>query len=162
MPTYEGVLPGLDEVMYLPGELPTPWMDYLRSKGYENVVDSEVEYLNESKRPIEDSVTNFLTNSVISWLNEENQINNPWFAHVSYLRPHPPYNACGNYIHSFDYYIYANYYLFILGKFATMYKPEQCDKSILGAPKHWLHESLLQHPDTTAPAIDKLQELQSQ
>jgi arylsulfatase A-like enzyme len=98
--TYEGVLPGFEEGLLLV-ENQDPWLDWLRGLGYsiENAVQA---WLSEGERPAEHSTTTFLTNHVDAWIRarcsaQTSGAEGPWFAHASYLRPHPPYRAAGHY-----------------------------------------------------------------
>ena len=45
------------------------------------------------------SVGAFLTDRAIAWIGEQHE---PWFAHLSYLRPHPPYAAPGQWADEYD------------------------------------------------------------
>ncbi len=107
--TYEGVLPGFEEGLLLV-ENQDPWLDWLRGLGYS--IDNAVQaWLSEGDRPAEHSTTTFLTNHVEAWIRarcaaQVSGDKGPWFAHASYLRPHPPYRAAGHY--------------------ATMYNPADC------------------------------------
>jgi arylsulfatase A-like enzyme len=97
--TYEGVLPGFDAVLDLTGPM-TPWIDHLRRLGHD-VADAAEALGAEDRWPVEHSITRFLTDAAIRYLDAHPE---PVFAHLSYLRPHPPYVAAG--------------------EFATMYDPE--------------------------------------
>jgi len=94
--TYEGVLPGFDVRVKLP-EDDRPWLSWLRSKGVD-LSDREVAH-----RPVgatarisnappaysaDQTQTAFLTDEFIRWLGEQD---GKWFAHLSFLRPHPPF-----------------------------------------------------------------------
>ncbi len=126
--TYEGVLPGFEELLNL-DEHHRPWMAYLRDLGYD--VDDPMEALaTEHTRPVEHSVTTFLTDRFLGWLGEQE---GPWFAHTSFIRPHPPYDAAGEY--------------------STMYSPDDCPPPLpVPAERHYVHEAMLTHPATAAPA----------
>jgi arylsulfatase A-like enzyme len=103
--TYEGVLPGFEEGLLLV-ENQDPWLDWLRGLGY--TIDNAVHaWLTEGERPAEHSTTTFLTNHVDAWIRDRCLVQasgaeGPWFAHVSYLRPHPPYRAAGHYAMMYD------------------------------------------------------------
>jgi arylsulfatase A-like enzyme len=94
--TYEGVLPGFDVRVKLP-EDDKPWLSWLRDKGVD-LPDREVAH-----RPVgattrisnappaysaDQTQTAFLTDEFIRWLGEQD---GKWFAHLSFLRPHPPF-----------------------------------------------------------------------
>ncbi|NBS36603.1 MAG: hypothetical protein EBS71_04390, partial [Actinobacteria bacterium] len=60
--------------------------------------------ISEPERDESLSITAFLTNTFLAWLDGRGPGevgaaarpgNTPWFAHLSYLRPHPPYTAAG-------------------------------------------------------------------
>lgn len=126
--TYEGVLPGFDAVLDLTGDHGA-WTTWLATKGHD-VSPGHVKLLaTENERPVEHSVSSFLTDSFTSWLGEQNA---GWFAHLSYLRPHPPYRAAG--------------------EFAVMYDPADVELPIEASEElHPLHELMLAIDDTAAP-----------
>ncbi|MEY4365629.1 MAG: hypothetical protein RLZZ305_973 [Actinomycetota bacterium] len=95
--TYEGVLDGFDCVLDLTAGH-EPWVNALREAGHE--VDDAVHALStESSRPKEESVSAFLTDRVIEWVDRHGP---GWFVHASYLRPHPPYDAAGEWSTAYD------------------------------------------------------------
>ena len=53
----------------------------------------------EHERPEEHSVGAFLTDRAVDWVGHQTE---PWFAHLSYLRPHPPYSAAGEWSQAYD------------------------------------------------------------
>lgn len=125
--TYEGVLPGFEELLNL-DEHQAPWLEHLRSLGYD-ATDPDVALSTESTRPAEHSVTTFLTDRFLGWLDAQD---GPWFAHTSFIRPHPPYDAAGHY--------------------ATMYDPAAAPPPLpIGDDRHFLHEVLLTHPWVGGP-----------
>lgn len=95
--TYEGVLPGLSLRQLLP-EHEKQWLSWLRSRGHANALTRDIH------RPVgsgpgeissappayskDETQTAFLAGEFIRWLGEQDA---PWFAHVSFLRPHPPF-----------------------------------------------------------------------
>jgi len=124
---WEGVLPGFEELLCL-DERHAPWLEWLRSLGYD-ATDPDVALDTEHERPAEHSVTQFLTDHFLSWLDQQD---GPWFAHTSYIRPHPPYDAAGHY--------------------ATMYDPAECPPPLpVPADRHPVHDTLLQVEWTQAP-----------
>jgi arylsulfatase A-like enzyme len=140
--TYESILPGFREVLHLP-EPAVGWLQCLEELGYENIGDTHSALSSENERPAQHSITTFLTNTFLHWLHETNE-SLPWFAHLSYLRPHPPFVAAG--------------------EWSKKYEPASCADAI-GIPdnRHWLHEVLLQHEATRAPqARAELQQVKSQ
>ncbi len=112
---YEGVLPGFDPVCHLPESEPLAWLEWMRADG----VDVPEEW-----RPFVDrgragarwqtqydaahSQTRFLTDRLIQWVEERPEATGGggagggWFAHLSFLRPHPPFLAPAPYDTMFD------------------------------------------------------------
>ena len=100
--TYEGVLDGFDvEARLFQGC--AEWLDWLRDLGHDVPVfdghhpdhDLVIDVLgSESTRPAEHSMSAYLTNRFIEW-HSGRTAGDPWFVHLSYLRPHPPYAAAG-------------------------------------------------------------------
>lgn len=88
--SYEGVLPGFDCLLDLSGSH-APWLDWLADRGVE--VDGALHALStEHERPADLSVSRFMTDRLIEWIDAQED---GWFAHASYIRPHPPYSAAG-------------------------------------------------------------------
>jgi arylsulfatase A-like enzyme len=94
--TYEGVLPGFDVRVKLP-EDEKPWLSWLRTQGLDfpdahaahQPVGAATRISNAPPAYSADQTqTAFLTNEFIRWLGEQD---GKWFAHLSYLRPHPPF-----------------------------------------------------------------------
>lgn len=126
--TYEGVLPGFDAVLDLSGPM-TAWVDHLRREGHD-VGDAAEALATENRRPAEQSVSRFLTDEAIRYLDAHPE---PVFAHLSYLRPHPPYVAAGEY--------------------ATMYDPATVGDPVAAPPEApRLHRRLLGVPGLAAPS----------
>ena len=94
---YEGVLSGFEVGLDLrgPAEL---WLAWLADDGHE-LRDAEHALVTEPDRPAELSQSAFLTDHLLAWMNRQDE---PWFAHASYLRPHPPYAAAGHWSHEYD------------------------------------------------------------
>jgi arylsulfatase A-like enzyme len=88
--TYEGVLPGLDAGLLLDGRM-VAWLARLESLGFGNLQPDRA-LATEPDRPAEASASAFLSEALIAWIDRQD---GPWFAHASYLRPHPPYAAAG-------------------------------------------------------------------
>ena len=86
----------------------------------------------EHARPAEHSVTTFLTDTFLQWLDQQHE---PWFAHTSFIRPHPPYDAAGHYAHLFDH-------------IADDDLPQPLP---IPERRHFLHDVLLGHPETSSP-----------
>lgn len=96
--TYEGVLPGFYQRQALP-EDDKPWMSWLEARGHE--VDPETIHhvapepgqkisLAPTSYGAEETQTAFLTGEFLRWMGEQ-AADRPWFAHISFLRPHPPF-----------------------------------------------------------------------
>lgn len=96
--TYEGVLPGFRcELDLTRGR--EAWADWVRDQGYEMPVDPEEGLATESQRPADVGISAFLTNRFLEWLPKQTE---PWFAHLSHLRPHPPFAAAGEWSTAFE------------------------------------------------------------
>jgi arylsulfatase A-like enzyme len=135
--TYEGVLPGFDPVLDMSG-WQLPWLRWLNRHGYD-FPDPITALSSENERPAALSTSTFLTDGFLGWLGERQR---PWFAHLSYLRPHPPYSAAGEY--------------------STMYDPAACPPPVpVPAKRHWLLDGLL--AATAAPTdADEVAHIQAQ
>jgi arylsulfatase A-like enzyme len=130
MQHYSGVLPGFTPVLHIPDDH-VVWLDWLRTKGYTDLGDGYTELAREPERPAEHSVSAYLTDHALDWLRTQDRAT-PWFAHLSYLRPHPPRTAAGH--------------------FATMYDPADVDLPIPPAEaRHGFHESALHQRQSAAP-----------
>lgn len=98
--TYEGVLPGFDVGLRLP-EDPGPWLDWLAARGHARPANFWDIYRptdgggHPARAPArfseDESETAFLTDAFLDWHGKQGA--EPWFAHVSYLSPHPPFVA---------------------------------------------------------------------
>ena len=127
---YDGILPGMSVGLYLP-ESQAGWIQHLRQKGYEVESGWAPALRGEPDRAVEDSLSGFLTTRFLEWLRDQEA---GWFAHLSYLRPHPPYAAAG--------------------EFATMYDPADVSLPIPAVDqdrRHPLHEIALSVPASSAP-----------
>jgi len=139
---YDGILPGLSVGLYLP-ESQAGWVQFLRAKGYDVRPGWRELLRGEPERPAEESLSGFLTTRFLEWLEHQES---GWFAHLSYLRPHPPYAAAGH--------------------FASMYDPADVAAPI--APvgeglRHPLHEAALKWKGAAAPTdLDALKRLRAQ
>ncbi|EJC81803.1 arylsulfatase A family protein [Rhizobium leguminosarum bv. trifolii WSM2297] len=97
--TYEGVLPGFTARQLLP-EHERQWLSWLRSRGHANAVSRDIHIpVGARAGEISDAApayssdetqTAFLAGEFMRWLGEQDR---PWFAHVSFLRPHPPFSV---------------------------------------------------------------------
>ncbi len=128
--TYEGLLPGFTHALPLP-ESADAWVAWLGTLGYD-VSGGALELLaREHERPVEHGISAFQTDRLIEWIAGRD---GPWFAHSSYLRPHPPYSAAG--------------------AFATMYDPEGLPAPVPPADpdaRHPFHDLLLRIGASAAP-----------
>lgn len=104
---YEGVLPGFTVGVDVTSRRLDPWLRWLEGHGievppnprdlfqpipgYPGATDHAPSWA-PSRFPAECSETAFLTEAVIDWIDCRPD-DTPWFAHVSYIRPHPPYRA---------------------------------------------------------------------
>ena len=133
MQHYTGVLPGFRPVLHIPDDHQV-WLDWLADRGHTGLGDGYVALGSEPSRPATLSVSTFLTDHAIEWLRQRpSSPSDPgWFAHLSYLRPHPPYSAAGT--------------------FATMYDPAEVPLPI-GPPDDRLafHDALLASDRAAAP-----------
>ena len=126
--TYEGILPGFDAILDLRGDQ-EPWLAWLERLGYDTAPGGEGLLATEGERPADHSLAAFLTDHAVDWIERQDQ---PWFAHLSYWRPHPPYAAAG--------------------RWASAYSPDEVDLPIApSADRHPFHDAALRHPDAVAP-----------
>lgn len=104
--TYEGVLPGFTPRLVVP-EHEGPWMSWLKAAGYDTMGKQWPRLHYPHHGPVdppqqippiyraEHTQTAFVVDRCIEWLHESNAIatgeSKPWCAHVSLLRPHPPF-----------------------------------------------------------------------
>ena len=96
--TYEGVLPGFRcELDLTRGR--EPWAEWVRAQGFAIPDDPDDALATESERPAEVGISAFLTDRFLEWLDGRTE---PWFAHLSHLRPHPPFAAAGHWSRAID------------------------------------------------------------
>ncbi len=95
---YQGVPPGFDVALDLPDDQ-RAWTAWLADLGYEVPGSGERALASEPQRPAAHGVSAFLTDRLIGWLGQQDE---PWFAHASYWRPHPPYAAAGHWARAYD------------------------------------------------------------
>ena len=138
--TYEGVLPGFNSAVDLTQQF-GPWREWLQAQGFNTDMGIGRLLLTENERPVEASVSTFLTNELLSWIGHQKQ---GWFAHASFIRPHPPYSAAGH--------------------FSTMYDPASVGQPIAPAESvHPFHEIMLVLENTKAPTDpDELAQMRAQ
>lgn len=156
--TYEGVLPGLRAVDHLPEGDPRSWLEWLRARGepvdpdgdWRAFVDRPVDgypgagddewgpHRAPTRYPAAHGQTAYLTDRFLEWAGAEQRAGRRWFAHISYLRPHPPFFAPEPY--------------------NTRYDPESVPPPVRAATPqaegaiHPLLAMLVQHPFLAAPA----------
>ena len=100
---YDGILPGMTPVVWM-GDHPLPWLADLKLKDYDISDEFLGVYKPRSNYPgsegrgrtyapalyrAEDSATAFLTDEAIKYISVRKDT--PWFVHISYLSPHPPF-----------------------------------------------------------------------
>ena len=111
MKTYEYPLTGFREMLEMRFGKSYPWQSHLRQQGYEfEDLRSLYQPVSTSRdRPringpagyrAEDSDTAFLTNCFLRMITEH--ISESWFAHLTYIRPHPPLVAPEPYNDMYD------------------------------------------------------------
>lgn len=106
--SYEGVLPGFDAVLDFPFESLGGWLPWLEAKGYDVDRGHPHAVFEPADVPVppgrgdrwrpttyadEHSESAYLTDVLLEWLSARAAEGTPWFAHASYLRPHPPFIA---------------------------------------------------------------------
>src|SRR6218665_546779 len=102
--TYESVLPGFTTRAKLP-EHERPWLSWLRAQGLElhDQARAHLPVGNAANAPPayskDQTQTAYLTGEFVRWLGEQEK---PWFAHLSYLRPHPPFIVPAPYNSMYD------------------------------------------------------------
>ena len=96
--TYEGVLPGFTIGLDLT-DGQGPWVAWLGDHGHDLARDITTILATEPNRPAERGISAFLTDRFLGWLGRRDE---PWFAHLSYLRPHPPFAAAGRWADAYD------------------------------------------------------------
>jgi arylsulfatase A-like enzyme len=97
--TYEGDLPGFTTRVWLP-EHERAWLSWLRTQGLELGGKPEADFPvgaepgSVTSAPpaysTEQTQTAFIAGEFARWLTEQ-EAGRPWFAHVSLIRPHPPF-----------------------------------------------------------------------
>lgn len=91
--SYEQVLPGFEQALEMRLEESWPWRAHLLARGYDVPAYPEIfrpqgeDICDPALYAAEDSDTAFLTDRVLDGLRGRPQ---GWFAHVTYIRPHPP------------------------------------------------------------------------
>lgn len=103
---YGGLLPGFREGFRYDDELCLPWLNHLKTRGYELPTQRFDVYLGQNDYPgvaerghayaaplyrAEDSDTAYTADRVLDYLDQ--QAGQGWFVHAVFLRPHPPLYA---------------------------------------------------------------------
>ena len=140
--SYEGVLPGLHGRLDLTGQAAAV-VRVADGLGYDVPTQTNAALATEPERPAEVGLSAFLTDRFLDWLGRRD---GPWFAHLSYLRPHPPYAAAG--------------------RWASEFAPDEVDLPIAPAPasdRHPFHDAALLFSASAAPTDEAaLRRLRSQ
>lgn len=112
---YEGVLPGFTPGTVLTWHNMAPWLEWLAGHGHhlpgtwEELFEPIPGYPGADDHgstwapsifPAEHTETAFMTERFLEW--NEQRPDGPWFAHLSYIRPHPPYRAPEGYHDLYD------------------------------------------------------------
>lgn len=130
--SFEGILPGFDCELFIP-EPHEEWITHLRDAGFDVPMNAHAVLSSEPSRPAEFGLSAFLTDRFLGWLDRQEE---PWFAHASYLRPHPPYAAAG--------------------KWSTAYDPDDVEMPISPSDdRHPFHDFALRLPAATAPSDER-------
>ncbi|HTW09603.1 MAG TPA: alkaline phosphatase family protein [Acidimicrobiales bacterium] len=154
--SYEGVLPGFDAVVCDSWEHQggTEWGKWLAERGIDvpagpyELYGPDTSYPGADDHgptwaptlfPAELSETAFMTDKVIEWL--ERHAGEPFFAHVSYIRPHPPRRNPAGFHDLYD----AD----AVGPFSGFARAED------EAAFHPLNRALLLNPATAAPRDER-------
>ncbi len=97
--SYEGVLPGFSVRVKL-SEHRRVWLSWLKSRGHDVSMRSPGIHIPPgtagrltNAAPVyskDETETAFMTGEFVRWLGEQDATK-PWFAHVSLIRPHPPF-----------------------------------------------------------------------
>ena len=108
--TYESPMEGFDDGCVLPGGKPEPWANHLNQNGFEI---NKAEDLYKGRKPKDDqayiyepyyiptefSDTAFLADKVV---NDLKKVKDPFFMHVSFLKPHPPFHVADPWFSKFN------------------------------------------------------------
>ena len=132
--SYEEVLPGFQVGADLRGMDAEPWIEWLADRGYaiagaDPFARIETALASEPERPVDASLSAFTVDRLLEWVGRQDD---QWFAHLSLLRPHPPYAAPGDWSRAYD--------------------PADVGLPIAPADdRHWLHDVAMRHPASAAP-----------
>lgn len=139
---YEGLMPGFDEVTAMRLDNDTTFGAYLKARGYD-LPDDPAELYRPSGAPgdvmapalyrAEDSDTALLTNRTLEAL--DFQTGTDWFAHVTYIRPHPPLVAPAPFNRMFDP--------------ATLPNPDRTQENAATIARHPYYDAFFSEPSNT-------------
>ncbi len=98
--TYEEVLPGFSAEVKLPGDNGA-WFEWMAARGHDLPADLWDLFLPPEGRPAlpttaaprfsqDETETAFMTEAFLDWMSGQPD-DQPWCAHLSFLRPHPPF-----------------------------------------------------------------------
>lgn len=138
--TYEGILPGFNCELDLT-EPRALWNTWVAEHGHVVHADPDEMLATEPDRPAEVGISAFLTDRFVAWVDRQQ---GPWFAHLSHLRPHPPYAAAGHW--------------------SRAYHPDEVDLPVAPTDeRHQLHDLMLAIPEVAAPSDEaELRHLRAQ
>ncbi|WP_316863464.1 sulfatase-like hydrolase/transferase [uncultured Cohaesibacter sp.] len=98
--TYEGILPGMEAGQLLLEDY-KPWVSWLKERGHSiedrtqlHIPEMEAGERVSLKAPFfskDETQAAFLINKMENWLDEREGEDNPFFAHLSFIAPHPPF-----------------------------------------------------------------------
>lgn len=138
--SWEGILPGFEVGLNFATHDPGVWVRWLRERGHVVPDDYEGAVGGEPGRPAEHSLSAYHTDVLVDWIDAQE---GPWFAHLSQLRPHPPYAAAGDY--------------------AGLYDPAAMPAPIeMSGERHRLHEALLRSAMAAPTDPGEMAHLQAQ
>lgn len=109
--TYEEVLPGFEVAVKLP-EDNAAWFAWMEARGHRLPEDRWALFWPEEGRPAlpgtaaprisqDETETAFLTGAFLDWMDGQPG-DAPWCAHISFLRPHPPFVVPAPFNHMYD------------------------------------------------------------
>ncbi len=111
--SYEFHMAGFQEMLEMRLEMSFPWRSHLKNRGYEfeNYIDVFKPVAPDGGQPVlndpafyaaEDSDTAFLTDRFLETMPAYADDDRGWFAHLTYIRPHPPLVAPAPYNRMYD------------------------------------------------------------
>jgi arylsulfatase A-like enzyme len=103
--SYEGLMPGFNERVQMRFETSVPWVEHLRARGYDlpeqywGIFAPQGGLGGPAPYRAEDSDTAYLADGTLAALAG---LEGDWFAHVTFIRPHPPLTAPAPYHAMYD------------------------------------------------------------